>query len=74
MDTHRAYCSACDRQVEVIVKPGARVNPETGEREDEVVCLEYGESCTGAMCPLCDLPTEELKRSLERHEGEVRSD
>jgi len=70
MDKHRAYCSACDRQVEVIVKPGARVNPETGEREDEVICLEYGSSCTGAMCPMCDLPTEEMKRGFEKHEGE----
>jgi hypothetical protein len=67
MDRHRAYCSACDRQVEVIVKPGARVNPETGEREAEIVCLEYGASCTGAMCPLCEVPTEEMKRSFEKH-------
>jgi hypothetical protein len=67
MDRHLAYCSACDRQVEVVVKHGARTNPETGQPEDEIVCLEMGESCTGSMCPMCDVPTEEMKRSLERH-------
>ena len=66
MDKHLAYCSACDRQVEIVVKPGARTNPATGELEDEVVCLEMGESCTGSMCPMCDVPTVEMKRSLDQ--------
>ncbi len=66
MDKHRAYCSACDRQVEVVVKPGGRTNPVTGEPEDEIICLEMGESCTGSMCPMCDVPTDEMKESVER--------
>lgn len=66
MDKHLAYCSACDRQVEVVVNQGARTNPATGEKEDEVICLEMGESCTGSMCPMCDVPTDEMKQSLER--------
>jgi hypothetical protein len=66
MDKHLAYCSACDRQVEVVVNPGARTNPATGELEDEVVCLELGESCTGSMCPMCDVPTDEMRRSLDQ--------
>lgn len=66
MDKHLAYCSACDRQVEIVVKPGARTNPTTGEPEDEIICLELGESCTGSMCPMCDVPTEEMTRSLDR--------
>ncbi|MBK5098839.1 MAG: hypothetical protein JJE01_13720 [Gemmatimonadetes bacterium] len=66
MDKHLAYCSACDRQVEVVVKTSARTNPATGELENEVVCLEMGESCTGSMCPMCDVPTDEMKQSLER--------
>ncbi len=66
MDKHRAYCSACDRQVDIVVKPGARTNPVTGEAEDEIICLEMGESCTGSMCPMCDVPTDEMKRSVER--------
>lgn len=66
MDKHLAYCSACDRQVEVVVNPGARTNPTTGEPEDEVICLELGETCTGSMCPMCDVPTDEMKQSLEQ--------
>jgi hypothetical protein len=66
MDKHRAYCSACDRQVDIVVRPGARTNPVTGEAEDEIICLEMGESCTGSMCPMCDVPTDEMKRSVER--------
>ena len=65
MDKHLAYCSACDRQVEVVVNRGARTNPTTGEPEDEIVCLEMGESCTGSMCPMCDVPADEMTRSLE---------
>ncbi|MDT8435799.1 MAG: hypothetical protein RRA92_03490 [Gemmatimonadota bacterium] len=67
MEKHFAYCSACDRQVEVIVKPGGRRNPDTGEAEDEIVCLEFGETCTGAMCPMCDLPTDAMRESFEKH-------
>jgi hypothetical protein len=68
METHRAYCSACDCQVEVIVRPGAAVNPTTGEREDEVICLAYGESCTGAMCPMSARPVETMRQAFEKHE------
>jgi hypothetical protein len=25
----------------------------------------YGESCTGALCPLCDVPTEQMREALE---------
>jgi hypothetical protein len=32
----------------------------------KVVCLAYGEHCTGSMCPLFDIPTEEMKESFER--------
>ncbi len=66
MDKHLAYCSACDRQVEIVVNRGARTNPTTGEPEDEIICLEMGESCTGSMCPMCDVPTEEMTRNLDR--------
>ena len=70
MDPHWAYCSACDRQVQVVVRPGARVDTETGARSDEVLCLAFGESCTGALCPLSDLPTEQMRETFDRQGGE----
>jgi hypothetical protein len=47
MEAHKAYCSACDRQVDVVVRPGG--DPDNAE---DLVCLAYGETCTGSLCPL----------------------
>lgn len=66
MEKHWAYCSACDRQVEIMVRPGARTDPTTGASADEVVCLEVGHSCTGALCPITDMPPDEMREALER--------
>lgn len=67
MEVRTAYCSACDRNVRVMVKIGAS---DTGEPDthdpSDLVCLEFGESCTGDMCPLFDVPTEQMKKNLER--------
>ena len=66
MDKHWAYCSACDRQVEIAVRPGGRTDPETGETTDEIVCLEVGHTCTGALCPITDATPEEMREALGR--------
>jgi hypothetical protein len=65
MKTHWAFCSACDRQVEVAVRPVGR-DPETGESLDALVCLEVGHTCTGALCPITDVPPEEMREALDR--------
>jgi len=54
MDRHWAYCSACDRQVEVVKKSA-----------DEIVCLEVGHTCTGALCPITDMTPEEMRDALD---------
>ena len=77
IDAQLAYCSGCDRKVRVIVNPqtvkkGRQPTPE------DLICLEHGDSCTGDMCPLFDVPSEEMKnrysdliaRARERTEGE----
>lgn len=62
MQTRYAYCSACDQQVEVVVNPDL---PEDERLEPsdpgELLCLEYSKSCTGAMCPLFGVTTEEMR-------------
>lgn len=65
MDRHWAYCSACDRQVEVVVRRAARIDPSTGEPANEVICLEAGETCTGALCPLTEIPPSEMRAALD---------
>lgn len=77
IDAHLAYCSGCDRKVRVIVDP--RVVAEGREpTTDDLVCLEHGDSCTGDLCPLFEVPSEEMKnryfhllqRARERLGGE----
>ena len=66
MDKHWAYCSACDRQVEVTVDPTGGVDPVTGNPVEALVCLEVGHTCTGALCPITDATPEEMRQALDR--------
>jgi len=66
MDRHWAYCSACDRQVEVVVKSAADPDPATGKPVDEIVCLEVGHTCTGALCPITEVPPDRMRDALHR--------
>jgi len=57
MDTHTTYCSHCQKDVSFIVtsssRPGGQANlPEGGQ----LVCLDFGRSCDGNICPLSGLP------------------
>ena len=70
MDRHWAYCSACDRQVEVVVKPTADLDAATGKPRDEIVCLEVGHMCTGALCPITDATPEQMRETLDNLRAE----
>ena len=60
IDAHLAYCSGCDRKVRVIVDPRvAAAGREPGPQD--LICLEHGDSCTGDLCPLFNVPSEEMK-------------
>jgi len=53
MKTQMAYCSACDRDVRIAmsdepVEPDGQANVP----DAEIVCLEIGDRCTGALCPI----------------------
>lgn len=67
MDTQLAYCSACDRTVRVVADAEAGEWPDN-DRPDphELVCLEYGESCTGAFCPVFRLPVEQMRQNYQK--------
>jgi hypothetical protein len=30
-----------------------------------MVCLAHGDTCTGALCPLFGVPSEQMKKNLE---------
>lgn len=63
MEIHMAYCSACDRQVRVTLRPGA----DSGDPQPEdLVCLDHGTVCTGSLCPLFLVPPPEMKERLNK--------
>lgn len=71
MEARMAYCAICDRPVRVLVKDETSAWPDA----DDVVCLDHGEACaTGTVCPIFDVPSEEMKDKLEayRREAEER--
>jgi hypothetical protein len=73
MDTHTAYCSACDQQVRIALTPvplhgGQATLPDA----PEVVCLDFGERCTGKFCPMFGLPRVMMGVRLAR--SELRTD
>lgn len=57
MKTQLAYCSACDQQVRITVTPAPLHGGHASLPDSEVVCLDFGEKCTGSMCPMFGLPS-----------------
>ncbi|MGD2067522.1 MAG: hypothetical protein PVI57_02460 [Gemmatimonadota bacterium] len=74
MDVRIAYCSACDQNVRVLLDPGQEPMVVEGDDPHDLVCLEYGEKCTGDMCPLFKVPPEKMRENLARHLSREGSD
>ncbi|MGD2121644.1 MAG: hypothetical protein PVJ76_07860, partial [Gemmatimonadota bacterium] len=36
------------------------------------ICLEFGESCTGSLCPLFEVPTGQMEENYRRIIKEIR--
>ena len=64
MQTRKYYCSACDREVEVLV--GEDGAPMDAAIQGAPVCLDHGEKCTGELCPLFELPTQAMKEAARQ--------
>lgn len=68
MKTHVAYCSACNREVEVMLPPNHVPGIHPGAHDAEAcICLAHGEHCTGSFCPLFSVPPDEMAEALARH-------
>ena len=52
MRSARVFCSACDRQVSVMISEAPRLDGQATLHDDELVCLEIGPRCTGQLCPI----------------------
>lgn len=76
MKTRTAYCSACDRDVEIAVLDSPIHEGQAPIPDGDVVCLDFGERCTGAMCPMFGLPRLVMGVRLARSglaEGQLRT-
>ena len=62
MRAHLAYCSACDKEVHIVVSDDAR----NSIQDPGAVCLEIGHKCTGSMCPIGAAPPAEMAARLVR--------
>ena len=56
MKPQTAYCSACDRDVQVIMPEELTHDAQAPVGDPEIVCLEIGTKCTGALCPVGAVP------------------
>jgi hypothetical protein len=56
MISQNAYCSACDTDVRVVITDPPVHGEQAPIAGAEVVCLDFGARCTGAMCPMFGLP------------------
>lgn len=67
MENHVMFCSACDRQVRVLLTPHPVYDGHAPIHEEELVCLEIGNKCTGNMCPLGAAGPSEMVRRIIRN-------
>ena len=58
MEKHMIYCSACDRDVAIVIL-SADDAEETDNTLMDVVCTEIGETCTGMLCPISAKPPDD---------------
>ncbi len=73
MRTQKAYCSACDRQVEVVVPEDLPEGSLPSAHDPaSCICLEFGESCTGSLCPLFEVPTGQMEENYRQIVKEIR--
>lgn len=72
MESRIAYCATCDRPVRVLVKKEAPAWPSPHDLgSSDVVCLEHGETCSsGTVCPIFDVPSEQMQENLETYRRE----
>ena len=69
METRMAYCATCDRPVRVLVKTATPSSSDVQVIDpSDIVCLDHGEACSaGTICPIFDVPSEEMKEKVEEY-------
>ena len=53
MKAQTAFCSACDRDVQILITDvPAEQDAQAPIGDAEIICLEIGAQCTGSLCPV----------------------
>jgi hypothetical protein len=52
MEIRTMYCSGCDRNVRVLLPDDVTGHPQANVHDAELICMELGDWCSGALCPL----------------------
>jgi hypothetical protein len=63
MEKRTVYCTACDRDVEVVL----RDDHEAGAEKPDLVgaiCLDIGARCTGSVCPICAVSRQKIQEEI----------
>lgn len=61
------FCSARDQDVHVVLTDEpTQQDGQATVFDTEVICLEIGESCTGAFCPVCALSGDAMDVRLAK--------
>lgn len=67
MRNHRVFCSACDRDVNVILTDVPAVpDGQASIPDSEVVCLDINAKCSAALCPIGTQPPAVMVARLAR--------
>jgi hypothetical protein len=69
MKSQVAFCSACDKDVRIVITDEPSQDGHANIHESEVVCLEIGESCTGNLCPIGAAPPAVMAARLVRSDS-----
>jgi predicted RNA-binding Zn-ribbon protein involved in translation (DUF1610 family) len=60
------YCSARDQDVHVVLTDEPTQDDHATVFDTEVICLEIGEHCTGAFCPVCAVSGDAMDARLAK--------
>ena len=67
MQAKTVYCSACDRDVNIVITDEPSQDGHANLHDSEVVCLEIGHKCTGNLCPVGATPPTVMAARLVRN-------
>jgi hypothetical protein len=67
MKSAQLFCSACDRDVHVMITEAPTHEGQAMLHDEEVVCLELADRCTGTLCPLGAIAPNEMVGRLVRN-------